>query len=402
MCDTLCVLGSGRTLLAKPSDRPPDEVQVVEAHGRRPGGGRLRTQYLELDDAGAHALVGSRPEWLWGLEHGVNEHGVAIGNEKVITVVDPWAAPPALLGMDLVRLGLERATTADEALDVMTALLEQHGQGGVGDLAINSPYWSAFLVADGNGAWVLETSGRTWAARRADGHAAISNRLSLRTDWTRASADVAPGSDVDGWRPPEAPTGYADVRLAVTVPWAGEVVDPSPRSTVALLRHHGTRPWGAPGDDPADVEPPPPFWYPDGTGISVCMHARGFQATTSSMVAELPAGGGGGADALAAGGAVRAWVALGSPCVSVYVPVFLPDAVPAELASPTEWQRFAVLRQRVEDDPPSVEKVRAVLGPVEADLWNEADSVSDDAGRRTRFVAGAWAAVAAPLRRLGC
>src|ERR1700694_2415609 len=133
MCDTLCVLGDKATLFAKNSDRPVTEAQLVEAHARREGGGRLRTQYLELPDGGAAATLLSRPDWLWGAEHGVNEHGVAIGNELVNTVDDPRAAPPALLGMDLVRLGLERGATAEEALDIMTDLLERHGQGGVGD-----------------------------------------------------------------------------------------------------------------------------------------------------------------------------------------------------------------------------------------------------------------------------
>ena len=80
MCDTLCVVGARGTLFAKNSDRPPNEPQVVEALDRRAPGGALRTQYLELTDRGAHALLASRPTWLWGLEHGVNEHGVAIGN----------------------------------------------------------------------------------------------------------------------------------------------------------------------------------------------------------------------------------------------------------------------------------------------------------------------------------
>ena len=86
---------------------------------------------------------------------------MAIGNEMVFTVDDPRPAPPALLGMDLVRLGLERGRAApSEALDVMTALLDRHGQGGVGDEVHDLAYWSSFLIADRTSAWVLETSGR--------------------------------------------------------------------------------------------------------------------------------------------------------------------------------------------------------------------------------------------------
>ena len=94
MCDSLCSLQPDRTLFAKNSDRPPGEVQVVERH-RPPPGGRLplATTYLTLPDPGAAAVLGSRPTWQWGLEHGVNEHGVAIGNEQLWTVDDP-ARPP--------------------------------------------------------------------------------------------------------------------------------------------------------------------------------------------------------------------------------------------------------------------------------------------------------------------
>ena len=109
------------------------------------------------------ALV-SRPWWLWGVEHGVNEAGVAIGNETIYTTLDPRDAPPALVGMDLVRLGLQRATTARAALEVMVGLLERYGQGGSGHVNADRPYWSSFLVADPAEAWVLETSGTAWAA----------------------------------------------------------------------------------------------------------------------------------------------------------------------------------------------------------------------------------------------
>src|SRR6185503_9640723 len=103
-------------------------------------------------------------------------------------VDDPRLAEPALIGMDLVRLGLERSRTAEQALEVMTALLERHGQGGVADRTHAEAYFSSFLVADPTQAWVLETSARTWAARPVDDTAAISNRLTLGTDWARASA----------------------------------------------------------------------------------------------------------------------------------------------------------------------------------------------------------------------
>jgi secernin len=109
MCDSLCAIRGSGALFAKNSDRPLREVQLIEAYARRSGGSPLRTQYLTLDDPGGHALLGSRPDWLWGFEHGVNERRVAIGNEKVYTTGDPFAEPAALIGMDLVRLGLSAA-----------------------------------------------------------------------------------------------------------------------------------------------------------------------------------------------------------------------------------------------------------------------------------------------------
>jgi len=414
MCDTLCSVQPGRTLFAKNSDRPLAEVQLVESFGRRAGGGELHTQYLTLPDPGAVAVLGARPAWLWGFEHGVNEHRVAIGNEKLFTALDPATVEPALIGMDLVRLGLERATSADDALELITTLLAQHGQGGVADQTTDDAYFSSFLLADPLGGWVLETSGRSWAARPVEGGAAISNRISLSTDWTRASGDLAPGDDWDRFRDPEAWLGLADKRLECTMPVAA-ARDPLPsaRDLAAALRHHGTRSWGEPGGPGADVEGlPHPDLGADGTGVTVCFHIRGFQATTSSLIAELPA---------SPDEPLRAWVAPGAPCVSVFVPVFPPDPTPPELAREATWRRFAALRAQVEgpvstfDDPipwdgeastARLAEVRAALAPIEAELWDEADdlvisSAADDPARRAAFVASAGPRVDAALSHLG-
>jgi dipeptidase len=372
-------------VFAKNSDRPPGEVQVAWPFGRRSSAGcTLRTQYLTIGDTGAHATLLSCPTWLWGAEHGVNEHGVAIGNERVATTHDAAAAPPALIGMDLVRLGLERARSAEEAVEVIGGLLEACGQGGVADAARQEAYDSSFLIADPAHAYVLETAGAAYAAASADTGAAISNRIGLGTDWTRGSANLAPGQDFGRFRDATEDTRFADVRLAASrrflagAPAGGLTA----AATAAHLRDHGSGPWGAPGASGASgaVHPPPSRLGADLSGVSVCMHVRGQSVTAASMIAELP-------PAVADGEPLRVYVAPGSPCVSIYVPAFPstaagpPPFVPFELSGEEIWFAADALRVLVEADPAALERVRAVLAPVEGELWAEADEVREHPGR---------------------
>jgi secernin len=376
MCDSLCVVDTtgheNGSVFAKNSDRPVDEVQLFGSYPARSGGGVLETQYLEIPDLGAIPTVLSQPIWLWGAEHGVNARHVAIGNEKVYGVDDPNDAEPGLIGMDLVRLGLERGRTADEAVDVMTDLLEQHGQGGVADRTHMEPYWSSFLVVDPVSGWIVETSGRTWAAKRAGSRAAISNRITITNDWAKASGDVAAGADFDLWRDPTAPTGHADNRLGASVAFLGTVTSGSglPRKTAAHLRDHGNGPWGAPGGQ-WSVDEPPSRTSADGTGVTVCMHVRGYMTTTASMIAELDSD----PDVPA-----RIWAAIGSPCASVYLPFEVPISatdqravIPAILGDEAEAAKLAELRSLVESNPGSLVKVRRILGTLEEELWAKAD-----------------------------
>src|SRR5688572_17500682 len=121
MCDTILVPPSctetGVMLFAKNSDRQRNEAQTVEyfPSAEHAPGVTVRCTYIDIPQfRRTHAMLLCRPFWIWGAEMGANEHGVVIGNEGLrARGADP--EEPALTGMDLIRLSLERATTAAEA-----------------------------------------------------------------------------------------------------------------------------------------------------------------------------------------------------------------------------------------------------------------------------------------------
>src|SRR5262245_24310190 len=118
--DMAVVLGSatvnGATLFAHNGSRP------VAARHRivlEPG----RTSYDNAVQFGAIKVPPARQTWTvlglqledgWGYLHGVNEHGVVAGVTSWDTAVESTA--PGLTGTDLVRLALERAHSARQAV----------------------------------------------------------------------------------------------------------------------------------------------------------------------------------------------------------------------------------------------------------------------------------------------
>eukprot|EP00993_Chasmostoma_nieuportense_P001119 NODE_2027_length_1300_cov_88.817562_g1929_i0.p1 GENE.NODE_2027_length_1300_cov_88.817562_g1929_i0~~NODE_2027_length_1300_cov_88.817562_g1929_i0.p1 ORF type:complete len:407 (+),score=109.29 NODE_2027_length_1300_cov_88.817562_g1929_i0:44-1222(+) len=196
-CDTFVVLPpcARQVVFGKNSDRPQEEVQeLVFCQARRGLEGTVQCTYIAVQQASStHAVVLSKPSWMWGAEMGANDAGVVIGNEAVWTkTLGPGDLQKRLLGMDLVRLGLERGATAHQAMRVIVALLAEHGQGGpCSNDTEEWAYHNSFLIADSTEAWVLETVGEHWAAERvSSGVRNISNELSIRTQFEESSPNL--------------------------------------------------------------------------------------------------------------------------------------------------------------------------------------------------------------------
>jgi len=191
-CDTFVVLNplteNGSIIFGKNSDRPKEEVQDIAFYPATeyPAGVLLQCTYIEIEQSSCtNAVVLSKPNWMWGAEMGANEHGVCIGNEAVSTKLESDEdLKEKLLGMDLVRLGLERGNTAKEALIVITSLLEQHGQGGPCSNTMKElTYHNSFIICDSQEAYILETAKDLWAAEKiTEGYRNISNCLSIGTN----------------------------------------------------------------------------------------------------------------------------------------------------------------------------------------------------------------------------
>ena len=395
MCDSVVALGAetlrGHTLFGKNSDRLGDEcqpfVQVPAAH-HAPGSSLLCTHVEVPQVAETYAVMGHSPWWVWGFEHGVNEHGVAIGNHTVFSN-EPVEESPGLIGMDLVRLGLERGRTAREALEVIATLLETHGQGGAARTPDGGDYHNSFLLADPGNAWLLETSNRRWVARQTRlGN--CSNHYGLGSEWDITSRDFESWARQEGyWREPQRIDVARALRNPHVPPQLSSGRDRRAReqlaaargeldvdSFIALLRDHG-------GEGPAwrghDATPE------DERFFTLCAHSDPVFHTTASMVAELPS---------PRPFAWPVWVGFGSPCTGVFVPVYLDATLPACFArsidtpeAPALWPRFKRLELAAARDPErTTPQLRAGWSRFESSVERERREVERAA--RADYVSG--------------
>lgn len=425
-CDNAVVLedmtDGDRVLFGKNSDRPEWECQpvVLNDHAEHSSDEMLDLAYCEVPQVReTYKTVGTAPYWCWGYELGVNEHDVAIGNEGLFTaalrenLAEEAEPERGIIGMELVRLGLERARTAGEAVDVIGNLLEEYGQFGSA-IADNTDeegaYDNSYLVTDPDETWVLETAGRVWTARCVKaGSESISNELTTRDNWDRGSGDVEAHAIERGWWPDDAdqfdfaeaysdhetPLQVSNIRYRRTqellerLTQNGEFDDMDMRR---ILRDHYEDSFLG---DPKFNAALPDF-------LTICMHSSPadftWGNTVSSAVFELPT---------KADGITTLWWTPGPPCVGAYIPIYpisedVPDVLSRggtvgrsaspppstakdEFSTDSYWWRFKRLLEVAKGDEhgrnftENQRTVRRRFDALETEFRAEADSIESEA-----------------------
>ncbi|NMC78876.1 MAG: peptidase U34 [Chloroflexi bacterium] len=344
----------GSVIFAKNSDREPNEAHellLVPAADHEEGS-VVHCTYVQVPQvAHTYQVLLAKPFWIWGAEIGANEMGVVIGNEAVFTRV-PYDKQPGLIGMDFIRLALERASSARAALDEIVRLLELYGQAGNCGFSHSFYYHNSFLIADLHEAWVLETAGRQWAAEKVKDVRSISNALTIGSEWDLASDGLVDYAVDRGWCKERSSFNFAQCYSDVLYTRLGDsrkrrfctlnrLQQAKGQITVPtlmdLLRTHS----------PEKVN-----WRPDAAllGADVCMHAgfgpvRGSQSV-GSMVSHLTAQ------------RQTHWVTgTSAPCTGIFKPVWLdaglPDLGPTPSGSYNEaslfWRHEVLHREVLRD-----------------------------------------------------
>lgn len=330
MCDTIIIpaemSSDGTTIFAKNSDREPNEAQKIvkipaKDHSKNEN---LKCTYINIPQVKqTNAIVISKPFWIWGAEMGVNEYGVAIGNEAVFTKVK-YEKSKSLIGMDLLRLGLERAKTSIEAISVITDLLEEYGQSGDCGFGHKLHYHNSFIIADPKDSWVLETAGKHWIAKKIKDVYSISNCLTIHNDWDLISSDLVNYTIKKGWCKSENDFDFANSfsdhiftkfsdshnRRNRTM----ELLRSKKRNILikdvfSILRDHG--------DNGSNN------WRPDEkiSGANVCMHASNGPIRISQTVGSF-------VSYLHSKNPVNFVTATAAPCTGIFKPIWIDIELP--------------------------------------------------------------------------
>jgi dipeptidase len=373
MCDTFVSMphlnAQGNMILGKNSDREPDEVQVIVRYpASRRESNRQKCTFIEVEhERDVLEVILSKPFQMWGAEMGVNEKGVAIGNEAVFTRFPFDKKNKGLTGMDMLRLALEKAENARSALEYIITLNERYGQDACGGFRDKGMYYhNSFLIADALEAYVLETAGQFWVVEEVKGFRAISNGLSIGSEYAAVHPKAADFAKNKGWLKKGEEFHFAKAFSAFWMPKLARCTarrqlseshakpDFSVSDAFRALRSHAVE----------------PFQPAKGTTGSVCMHASGLFAphqTTGSMVAFLRKG-----------QTHTVWLTGSSaPCLSLYKPFYFGDNLLDESTPGIReayWQKWERWHRTAIHDYAAAHQVIAVLQNDLEYQWIKADA----------------------------
>lgn len=361
MCDSLVALPHmtqpGYALLAKNSDREPDEAQALAHFPRQyPTETHVRCTFREIPQVReTYEVIVSKPFQMWGAEMGVNEWGVAIANEAVFTQAPLPKKNEGLTGMDLLRLALERAKTAQEARQVILTLLETYGQDACGGYRNkNFFYHNSFLIADPNEAFVVDTAAKAWAWKSVKHHQSISNALNITTDYE--ACRMTEKASWGGFFPKKSSADFQRHYSDIFYTTFSRAKKRRVTSSQILAKNERTL-------DPAKLMqalqshhlPDPQFTPQKAHTGDLCMHATGLtnpNSTTGSMVA-----------ALRAHQPSTIWLTgTPHPCLSLFIPFFHGTRVidsslqPGAHPDASLWWKAFEAQQRVLQDYPTQKK----------------------------------------------
>jgi dipeptidase len=372
MCDSFVALPTTTkdhsVIFAKSADCQINEAHALlhVPHKKHPKGEALRVTHILIPQAEeTYEAILSKSFWTYGAEIGINEHGLAIGNEAVYTTLQKDEKADGIIGIDFLRLGLERAKNCQEAIDVISTLLKQFGQGGNCEIGGNSHFDINYLLADPKEAWVLETAGREWAARKVKDIGSISNAFIIGNDWDRSSqenqAEKVDWGTKFGDQDYIPKLGTRERQSRTYGCLAAERGQVTVQTFFNTLRDHG------------DLKDP------SGGDVlkNICAHSgpapiRQWQAT-GAMVAHIQ------------GDQKMAWVTgTSGTCLSIFKPVFLgldlPDIgpLPNERYNPEclWWEHELLHRRAMADFEHLLPEIRADFDLVENEFMAEAESVS--------------------------
>ena len=395
-CDTFVALGNSTitksTIFAKNSDRPKDECQTLIEIPRlkHKKNSVVKCQYIEIPQIETtYRHFGSQPHWLWGYEHGFNEYQVVIGNEAVNSKFSENNIP-RLLGMDLVRLGLERGKSALSAVNIITNLISTYGQGKFTNNHKSSNYDNSFIVADPNEAYIIEAANKEWVTKKVDSTIGISNIYSVNSDWTDISPTAKQTAIDNKWylesknpinflktfsnnETKGAQEGRGEFRRVRSCTYLDLFKGKLDLNIfLSLLKDHSN------GENPSENIQ---IHYSDNR--SICMHhsENSVSNTAASLIADLSQD---------KNRTPIYWCSLYTPCIGIFIPIFCEGDIPEKLtiknktfSNDSLWWKFHAINKKVNENNNTklskTEFIRSSFLPIQRTFIKDSYVISKEA-----------------------